>query len=97
MRVLSRRRKFAKAVACGYSEGAGFVVLTEPSPLLCRPFCATRGRPVEAALASRGPGPEGVNSAVSQATHPNPGSCCPPPQQRPRRDGVGRRRGLTTA
>ena len=33
MRVLSRRRKFAKAVACGYYKGAGFVVLTEPSPL----------------------------------------------------------------
>ncbi len=38
MRVLSRRSNLPKAVACGYSEGAGFVVLTEPfspvSPLL---------------------------------------------------------------
>ena len=31
MRVLSRCSNLPKAVACGYSEGAGFVVLTEPS------------------------------------------------------------------
>ena len=40
--------KFAKAVACGYSEGAGFVVLTEPSPwplaLLLWVRCTTRRR-----------------------------------------------------
>ena len=47
MRVLSRRRKFAKAVACGYFEGAGFIVLTEPS--LChlrRQWALTRRRGV---------------------------------------------------
>ena len=33
MRVLSRRSNLPKTVACGYSEGAGFVVLTEPSLL----------------------------------------------------------------
>ena len=32
MRVLSRRRKFAKAVACGYSEGAGFTVSNRTLP-----------------------------------------------------------------
>ena len=63
MRVLSRRSKFAKAVACGYPEGAGFVVLTEPSSS-CRPLCATRGRPVDAALARYGPGPEGVRTRL---------------------------------
>ena len=30
VRVLSRRSNLPKAVACGYSEGAGFAVLTEP-------------------------------------------------------------------
>ena len=40
MRVLSRRSNLRKAVACGYSEGAGFVVLTEPPPLGPLPLCA---------------------------------------------------------
>ena len=35
MRVLSRRSNLPKAVACGYYEGAGFVVLTEPFPFAC--------------------------------------------------------------
>ena len=39
VRVLSRRSNLLKAVACGYSEGAGFAVLTEPSPLR---FCSVR-------------------------------------------------------
>ena len=38
MRVLSRRSNLREAVACGYSEGAGFVVLTEPSPSLLPAF-----------------------------------------------------------
>ena len=61
MRVLSRRSNLPKAVACGYSEG--FVVLTEPSSS-CRPLCAPRGRPVDAALARYGPGPEGVRTRL---------------------------------
>ena len=36
MRVLSRRRKFAKAVACGYSEGAGFTC-SNGTPLASAP------------------------------------------------------------
>ena len=40
MRVLSRCSNLPKAVACGYSEGAGFVVLTEPPPLGPLPLCA---------------------------------------------------------
>ena len=50
MRVLSRRPNLPKAVACGYYEGAGFVVLTEPSPLsfalLLWVRCTTRRRGV---------------------------------------------------
>ena len=50
MRVLSRRSNLPKALACGYSEDAGFVVLTEPSPwplaLLLRVRCTTRQRGV---------------------------------------------------
>ena len=50
VRVLSRRSNLPKAVACGYSEGAGFVVLTElpwprpPAPPVA-PHPPLRGRP----------------------------------------------------
>ena len=52
MRVLSRRRNFAKAIACGYYEGAGFACSNGTLPCFCRPFCSTPGRPVDAAVAS---------------------------------------------
>ena len=52
MRVLSRRRKFAKAVACGYSEGAGFACSNGTLLLLPAALCSTRGRPVDLAMAS---------------------------------------------
>ena len=44
MRVLSRRAICPKAVASGYSYGAGFIVLTEPCPSLLPPS-APCGRP----------------------------------------------------
>ena len=85
MRVLSRRSNCPKAVACGYSEGAGFVVLTEPSPFsLAVPFCSTPGRPVDAALARCVPGPDlargcaHLAASLNWATH-----------WHTRRDGVG--------
>ena len=91
MRVLSRRRKFAKAVACGYSEGAGFVVLTEPS-FSCRPFCSTHGRPVDAALTRCVPRRRArAHSAVPLGSH-SPGASRVPFSRRPgqrRDDGVG--------
>ena len=52
MRVLSRRRNFAKAIACGYYEGAGFACSNGTLPCFCRPFRSTPSRPVDAALAS---------------------------------------------
>ena len=65
MRVLSRRSNLPKAVACGYSEGAGFVVLTEPSPLALGPSapCAVHD---SSTRRWRGvsPGPEGVRTRL---------------------------------
>ena len=61
MRVLSRRSNLPKAVACGYSEGAGFVVLTEPFPLALGP----------SALCVRCTTPRrGVGEACRRATSP---------------------------
>ena len=91
MRVLSRRSNLPKAVACGYSEGAGFVVLTEPSPFVV-PFCSACGaRLVDAASASCVPGPRGcAHSAVlGWATNLPLAHTSLAHQQRPRRDGVG--------
>ena len=66
MRVLSRHSNLPKAVACGYSEGAGFTRSNGTLPFsLAVPSCSTPGRPVDAASASRGPGPEDVRTRLS--------------------------------
>ena len=66
MRVLSRRSNLPKAVACGYSEGAGFVVLTEPSPLVLGPSAL---RAVHDSWTRRrravSQGPEGVHTRLA--------------------------------
>ena len=91
MRVLSRRSNLPKAVACGYCEGAGFVVLTEPSPwplaLLLWVRCTTRRRGVGELCPSR---PRGcAHSAASTLGWATTGTLNLAHQQRPRR----RRRG----
>ena len=95
VRVLSRRSNLPKAVACGYSEGAGFVVLTEPSPsLLPCPSAPHLGDPStrrrEVCPRRRG---RCVHSAVlGWATNLPLAHTSLAHQQRPRR----RRRALTT-
>ena len=90
MRVLSRRSNLPKAVACGYSEGAGFVVLTEPSPWPLALLLLCGARLVDAAVVRYVPGPRGCAlGCVSGYTTPQPRLVAAPPQQRPRRDGVG--------
>ncbi len=64
MRVLSRRLKFAKAVACGYSEGAGFVVLTEPSLASAGRSAPHLGDPSTRRWRAVSPGPEGVHTRL---------------------------------
>ena len=89
MRVLSRRANLPKAVACGYSEGAGFFVLTEPFPwplalLLCV-RCTTRRRGV-GELCSGAPRPCALGCLYTRLpplAHTQAG-----PSAQPRRDGV---------
>ena len=89
MRVLSRRSNLPKAVACGYCESAGFVVLTEPSPWPLALLLLCGARLVDAAVVRYVPGPRGrAHCLCSRLGHlplaPNPAH-----QQRPRLDGVG--------
>ena len=66
--------KFAKALACGYSEAAGFIVLTEPSPWSFSLLLCCGARLVDAASARCVPRPRGcAHSAVPLGhTHPVP-------------------------
>ena len=68
-------------------------VLTEPSPSFTVLFCATRGRPVDAASARRVPGRRGcAHSAVPLGQSHSPGASRVPFGRRPgqrRDDGVG--------
>ena len=83
MRVLSRRRKFAKAVACGYSEGAGFACSNGTLPFsLAVPFCSTPGRPVDAASRGVSPAPR-VCTLLCLCGHTHPGASHLPISRRP--------------
>ena len=89
MRVLSRRSNLPKAVACGYCESAGFVVLTEPSPWPLALLLLCGARLVDAAVVRYVPRRRGrAHCLCSRLGHlplaPNPAH-----QQRPRLDGVG--------
>ena len=60
MRVLSRRSNLPKAVACGYSEGAGFVCSNGTLPLaLCPPLAPHVGDPSTRRWRAVSPGPRG--------------------------------------
>ena len=78
MRVLSRRSNLPKAVACGYSEGAGFAVLTEPSPCPVSPLLPVVHMHLSDGV--RGP-PLGVYSGVPGAAGSSLWQC--PPAERP--------------
>ena len=90
VRVLSRRRKFTKAVACGYSEGAGFVRSNGTLPLFLGPSAPCGRLLVDAALTRCVPCPETVRSALSSGYHPT--SCTPHTQPGPSAEATPRRR-----
>ena len=83
VRVLSRRSNLPKAVACGYSEGAGFACSNGTLPFsLAVPFCSTPGRPVDAASRGVSPAPR-VCTLLCLCGHTHPGASHLPISRRP--------------
>ena len=86
MRVLSRRSNLPEAVACGYSEGAGFACSNGTLPLALGPSAPHVGDPWTRRWRGVSPGAEGVHTRLclrSHTVHTQPGAGRVPISRKP--------------